>query len=138
MKTEFLALSVLLFLTGAGAPVGLRAAEPPPPPEKKPTYEELQKMTPEERRAKLKELRDKRTENLTPDQKEARRKMVRERVQKRIDELKKKQAEGTLSEAESRQLEVWQQRLKRLDAAEKEAVPAKPGDKPGSKPDEKR
>ncbi len=132
MKLKFLALSGLAVLVGAGAAPALRGAEPVVEPEKKPTREELQKMTPEERRAKLKELRDKRTEGLTPDQKEARRKVIRERVQKRIDDLKKKQAEGGLSEAETRQLELWQQRLKRLDAASKEAAPAQPGDKPAA------
>jgi hypothetical protein len=138
MKTKLLAMSVLALMVSAGAPAVLRAAEPVANPEKKPTYEELQKMTPEERRARIKELREKKAESLTPEQKEARRKIIRERVEKRIDELKKKKADGTLSEAESRQLEVWQQRLKRLEAASREAAPAKPADKPVEKLEDRK
>jgi ribosomal protein L29 len=134
MKIRMLGLAVLVLVGGSGALAVLRAAEPAAVPEKKPTYEDLQKMTPEERRAKIKELREKRAEGLTPEQKELRRKLVRERVEKRIGELQKKKADGTLSEAENRQLELWQQRLKRLEAAEKEAAPAKPGDKPADQP----
>jgi hypothetical protein len=130
MKIRFFAPSLLALAVSAGALSSLRAADPAPAPEKKPTYEELQKMTPAERRAKIKELRANRTQSLTPEQKEARRKVVRERMEKRIAELQKKKAEGTLSEAEATRLELWQQRLKRLDAASQKTALTQPGDKP--------
>jgi hypothetical protein len=129
-----LSVSILVLSASLAGSVGLKGAEPAPAPEKKPTQEELQKMTPEERRAKLKALREKNEQSLTPEQKEARRKVVRERMQKQIDELKKKEADGTISEAERQKLELWQLRLKRLDTAGKEIPPAKPEDKPGDKP----
>ena len=138
MKINLLAMSLMVLLTAAPAASTLRAAEPVALPEKKPTYEDLQKMTPEERRAKIKELRDKKAEGLTPEQKELRRKVIRERVEKRIAELKQKKTDGTLSEAENRQLELWEQRLKRLEAPDKAAGPPQPEDKPLNKPAESK
>jgi hypothetical protein len=97
--------------------------------------EKLKSMTPEERRAAIKEWREKhpdaaarqskilkRREGVkepTPEEREAKRKEAREYTEKRVAELQKKKADGTITEQESRQLERLELFLKkggRLDA----------------------
>ena len=73
---------------------------------------------------------------LTPEEREARRKLVRQRIEKKIETLKQKKAEGTLTEAETKQLEQSEQRLKRLEVPPK-ALP-KPSEKPVEKPVDKQ
>ena len=116
---------------------GLRAADTPatpatPPPA--PAAGDLQKLTPEERRARLQELEKSRA-NMTQEQREAQRKIWRDRMDKKIEELKKKQKDGTITDQEKRTLEIMEQRLKLWDQQVKN--PANPGPKPVSKPTEK-
>jgi hypothetical protein len=67
------------------------------------TPTEWQKLTPDERQAKLKELQANQ------------RKALRERIEKMVADLKKKKTDGKLNEAENRQLDLWEQRLKTWD-----------------------
>src|SRR5436190_22845539 len=78
--------------------------------------EKLKNMTPEERQAALKKWREEHPEatarrdqlrnqtaganKLTPEQREARRKETRAALEKRLVDLKKKQADGTITEQE--------------------------------------
>ena len=133
--TRFLkyALAVLI---GVGATAMLRAADAPANPagdDKKPTREELQKMTPEERQARMKEWRDKQPK-LTPEQREAQRKVWRERMEKKLEDLKKKKADGTLTPQEEKQLERMQELLKRWEQGSDPGVPGTPPAKPADKP----
>lgn len=126
-----------LLLTGAAHFV--RAAEVPAGQEKRPTREDWQKMTPEQREAKMKELREKR-QVLTPEQREAQRKVWRERMDKRIEELKKKKADGTITTQEEQVLKRMEEMVKRWDQVGSpqtpRTTPAKPADKPAEKPAE--
>ncbi|MCX6902064.1 MAG: hypothetical protein NTW03_01020 [Verrucomicrobia bacterium] len=117
---------------GLGSVNVLRAADPPPKQERTPPREAWQKMSPEERQTKAREMREK-LEKLTPDQREAQRKVLRGRIEKRVEELKKKKADGAITEREAKLLDQWQQRLKRWD---QRAKPAPPADQPGDKHDE--
>ena len=79
-------------------------AVPPPGPnrekgEKK--REELKNLSPEERRARMKEWREKR-DAMTPEQRDAMRKELRERFDQRLAELQKKKAAGAITAAEAK------------------------------------
>lgn len=113
-------------LLGLGSGNVLRAADPLPKQELTPPREARQKMSPEERQTKTREMREK-FEKMTPDQREAQRKVLRGRIEKRVEELNKKKADGTISERESKTLDQWVQRLKRWDQRPK---PTPPADKP--------
>jgi hypothetical protein len=52
---------------------------------------------------------------LSPDEREAKRKEMRERMQKQLAELRKKKADGTLSEADKKRLERMEELDKRFD-----------------------
>jgi hypothetical protein len=90
--------------------------------------DEWKKLSPEERDAKTKEWRktnggpsrgepEKRRElkNMTPEEHAAKRKEIKERLERRIAELRAKQANATLSAQESRELERREQILKRFE-----------------------
>jgi hypothetical protein len=119
----------------------LRAAEVPAEQSKRPTREELMKMTPEERQAKLKEWRDNQQKGLTPDQREAQReaqrKVYRERIEKLIEDLNKKKADGVLTAEEAKRLERLQEMLRRFQQTTPSTPPAKPIEKP-AKPAEQK
>jgi hypothetical protein len=71
-----------------------------------PTLEQWNTLTPEQRAAKIQELRrmhgyTNSAVQLTPEQRRA-------RIQKRLEELRRKQAEGTLTPVETKQLELLQ------------------------------
>lgn len=134
-----------LFLLPAG---WVRGADEKTPDEstRQELRQQLKALTPEERRAKLKELRAKHPEarplanfaRLTPAERAARlkevgidvermknlppaerRKELRDRAEKRLAELQKKKADGTLTPAEEKQLlrgETLQKRLGRAPA----------------------
>lgn len=140
MKTLRWFPMALALLLGAGASGWVHAAETPAAPVNRPTREELQKMTPEERKARLKQWQDAQ-KSLTAEQREAQRKAWRERLEKRVEDLKKKKAEGTITDQEKQQLDRLEQWLKRMDqsGAGAPATPAerpagKPGDQPSDKP----
>ncbi len=95
--------------------------------------EDWKKLSPEEREAKMKEWRktngvssrsesEKRREqleNMSPEQREAKRKEIKERLEKRIGELRAKQASATLSAQEVRELERREHILKRFEQESK-------------------
>lgn len=94
--------------------------------------EKLKDMTPEERQAAIRKWREehagagalreklrKRREqvkNLTPEQRKTRRKEVRAQMEKRLDKLKEKQADGTLNDREKQRLERVMTRTSRQPA----------------------
>ncbi len=133
MKTNRFQVFLLGILLAFGASGALGAAEAPANDGKKPGRDEWQKMTPEERQARAKELRQK-MEKMTPEQREEQRKVWRERMEKRIKELKQKKTDGKITEQETRQLEQWEQRLKVWDQKD---TPYKPAAKPAGPPVEK-
>lgn len=82
--------------------------------------EELRKLPPAEREARLKELRrqiqqgDARFRTLAPEEREAKRGELRKRIDAQIVELKKRRDEGILNDAEKRRLERMEQMSRRL------------------------
>ena len=95
--------------------------------------EEWGKLTPEERNARMKEMRERAMEKrredfnkLTPEEREAKRKELRERLEKRLNELRAKQTNGTITPEETRDLERREQIKKRFEqnARERQAAPA--------------
>lgn len=114
--TRFLKCT-LAILIATGATALVRAADAPAEPEKRPVRPAVQQMTPEQR--------------------EAQRKVWRERMQKTVDELKKKKTDGTITEQEAKRLESMEKWLQRMEQGPQPATPAKPGDKPAEKPAEK-
>jgi len=112
--------------------------------------EEIKDLPPEQRAAKMKEWRDKHgpprppvrdeLRNSTPEQRAARMKEWRERLEKRVAELRRKQAAGDISDDQKRQLERMQQMIKRLDDRNKRlestnAPPVKPPPAPAGDTD---
>lgn len=148
MKRIKLFAGVLAALLAAGWAITARAADetsPPPGQEQRAAVRsQWRDLTPEQREAKRKELREKRRKAaaeapaLAPEQREAKRKetlakrqqalearkdmtpeqrakVVQERhrkLEKRQADLRQKQAAGTLTDQEKRQLEHLEQRLK--------------------------
>lgn len=82
--------------------------------------EELKKLPPAERAAKLKELRKEiqqvrgKASQLSIEERDAKRSELKTRIDGQIAELRKRQAEGVLSEAEQRRMERMEQMSKRL------------------------
>ena len=117
----------------AGAASLVRSADAPTNSasgDKRPLREELQKLSPEERQARLKEWRGK----MTPEQREAQRKTWRERMEKKIEELKKKKTDATITPQEEKQLERVQDMLKRWEQGGGPSGPGTPPAKPAEKP----
>jgi hypothetical protein len=96
------------------------------PPEKR--REEWNKLSPEEREAKIKEWRktngvsrseaEKRREhlkNMSPEERAAKRTEIKGRLEQRIAELRARRAEGGLTAQEVRELERREQVLKRFE-----------------------
>jgi hypothetical protein len=91
--------------------------------------EEWSKLSPEEREARMKEWRktnsvpsreerEKRREQfqkMTPEERDAKRKEIKGRLEKRIAELRRKQADATITAPESRELNRSEQILKRFE-----------------------
>jgi hypothetical protein len=127
LNTPLMLKCLLASGLAVGSITALRAADAPA--EKSPTREEWQKMTPEQREARNKEMREK-FEKMTPEQREALRKTWRERMEKRIDQLKKKETDGAITDTEKKQLEQWVKRLKVWDQKETpEKSPEQPPEK---------
>ena len=125
----------LCVFNGAGIAM-LRAGDQPP--EKHPGREEFekrreewQKLSPEERDAKIKEWRrtnsgpartewEKRREqfkNMSPEEREAKRAELKVRLEKRIAELRSKQTNATITPPELRELERREQVLSKFQQA---------------------
>lgn len=79
--------------------------------------EEWQKMTPEQRDARMREMRTNNSRTMTPQEMEARRKVMRDRLEQQIEDLKKKKSEGTITTNETARLNSLEQWLKRWDQA---------------------
>jgi len=62
---------------------------------------------------------------LSPEERDAKRKEMRERMQKQLGELRKKKADGTLTEADKRRLERMEEVEKRFDQTGPAGGPAK-------------
>ena len=90
-----------------------------------PTREELQRLTPAEREARAERIREKRvtkmkeTFKLSPVEKEARREQIQQRLQKKLDALRKKQNEGSLSAEEQTQLKRFEEISQRFKSSGK-------------------
>lgn len=129
--TEWTLAALILW----GAAQAGRAADTPAEQDKKtPTREDWQKMTPEERQAKMKELRDKQ-KTLTPEQREAQRKIYHDRIAKQLEELRKKKTAGPLTPAETKRLENMEEWMKRMEQGQPSPagagnLPGRPADKP--------
>lgn len=121
----------------------------PPPPltvqpalpvldKKPPTHQELLKLAPEEREARLKMLRDRKVggpkDALTPAEREKRRLEIRQRLEKRLENLRKKKKEKPLSPEEEKQLQRLEE-VSRGWQSPKKTKPATPSDSPS--PDKK-
>ena len=115
-------LGLTAWVSSAGSlPAQTPAAPPPPPPpltvqptlpvldKKPPTHQELLKLAPEEREARLKVLRDRKVggpkDALTPAEREKRRLEIRQRLEKRLENLRKKKKEKPLTPEEEKQLQ---------------------------------
>lgn len=85
--------------------------------------EELKGLSPEERQAKMRELRKQdaakrpNLKGLTLEERQAKRKEMRERLQKQLDELRQKRTEGTLTETEKKRLERMEEVARRFEQA---------------------
>ena len=112
-------LCLTAFAMTLGASAIIRAAEEgasgqkPSDQKQEKRREDFKNLSPEERRAKWREVREKR-EAWTPEQREAKRKELRERFDKCLADLKKKKTDGTITEQEAKQLERMEQMKKRL------------------------
>jgi hypothetical protein len=94
-----------------------------------PSREELQKLTPAEREARLQQLRERRAaklKELTPAEREHRRQLIQQRFQQRLDALKKKQKEGGLTAEEQGQLKRLEQVAENFKKARAAAPPPPP------------
>ena len=128
MNTTRFLKCLLTCAVALGAVNCLRADDAPAAPsapEKKTIREELPKLTPEERQAKLKERREKQ-QKMTTEQREAQRKVWRERMDKKVEDLKKKKADGTITPQEEKQLERVQEMIRRGEPSAKPAAPPEP------------
>lgn len=138
-----LLLTVGLWSTGWAGLAGKLPAQTPVPPlppspppsaqptlpileKKPPTHQELLKLAPEEREARLKALRDRKVggpkDALTPAEREKRRLEIRQRLEKRLENLRKKKKEKPLSPEEEKQL----QRLEEVSRGWQSPKKAKP------------
>jgi hypothetical protein len=80
--------------------------------------EEWNKLSPEERQARLKEAERRRQQGnkLTPEEREAKRKEIASRLDKRLAKLHEKEAKGTLTPDEAKELARCEQIRKRFDS----------------------
>jgi hypothetical protein len=100
-----------------------------------PDREQWEQLSPEERKARLKEWRQKLgAGRFTPEERAAKRKLLRDRLEQRLTELRREQAEGTLSDKEKSRLQRLEELAKRFDQAQSHGVrrlpPGRPGDPP--------
>jgi hypothetical protein len=73
--------------------------------------EELKKLPPEERQAKIREKMAERAQLMTPEQRKAKRYEIRQRFENQLNQLREKKTNGTLTPLESK-------RLQRLETVE--------------------
>ena len=153
-KLIYLAAAVMAFST----PQLTRGEDPKPSdrPNREELREKLKNLTPAERAAKMKEFREsnpqagpaieKRTEemkkmfkdlgldqqdlkNLSPEERRAK---IKEAAGKKMAELEKKKAAGTLTDADKETLQRLEQRKKAMEGRPREGAPGRPR-RPGAK-----
>lgn len=90
------------------SPTSLAPASRSETPSSVPTREDLQRLTPSEREARIQQLKEHRAvklkEELTPAEREQRRQVIQQRLQQRLEVLHKKQKAGPLSPEEEASL----------------------------------
>ena len=110
--------------------------------------EELKGLPPEERQARMREWREKQGlggpgfRTIDTDQAKAKREELKKRIGQQLSELRKKKADGTITEQESKRLERMELMAKRLEeraapggapgGLPPPAAPPKPGKPPGA------
>src|SRR6266446_5725322 len=134
-KMRMMPCAVALLLA-SGSHLALKAADEAPPaktPDRPELREQLKNLTKEERDKRIAAR-----QALTPAEREAKRKEMRERMDKQLGELRKKKADGTLTPQEEKHLGRLEEASKRFDqgggpgAATRRLPPAvTPGDQPG-------
>jgi hypothetical protein len=82
--------------------------------------EELKKLSPDERQAKIREWREKEglggtNKVFSAEEREARRKQMRERMQKQLASLRQKKADGKLTPEERRKLDRMEELSRRFE-----------------------
>lgn len=143
MKVKNLPVAVIVALVISA--FFLQAADEPPAPAIQPAsppqefWDNWRNLTPDQREAKMKELKEKypdaaaemekrreemkkRAEEfkkMTPEEREAKRKEWRDRMETIVNELRKKKEEGTISEDEAKRLARMEEWLKKVDASQK-------------------
>jgi ribosomal protein L29 len=104
--------------------------------------EEWRNLPPAEREARLREWRDIIGErpdfrSMTPEERQARRKEIRQRFESRLNALRQKKAEGTLTPEEARRLALMEDLFKRFEQGGPLAGPRRPpADRPPARPPE--
>ena len=94
--------------------------------------EEFRSLPPEERAARMRELRQSLGQErggfrlLTPEQREAKRGELKKRVDTQIGNLRAKKTDGTITEAEKRRLERMEQMSERLAKGPRPGRPMPP------------
>jgi hypothetical protein len=91
------------------------------------TAEDLRKLTPEERQAKIMEWRERNAPKFSPEELAKRRLQINDRLARQVSELQKKKANGSIKDDERRRLE----RLEELSARMKQR-PVETGTAPGA------
>lgn len=96
-----------------------------------PARERFQDLTPAEREARTQLLKERKAAkvkppaSLTPSEREARRAEIRQRLQKRVETLREKQKQGTITPEEAAQLKRLEDISKGLPAAKRERAEPK-------------
>lgn len=96
--------------------------------------EELKNLPPEERQARIREWREKQGlggpgfRTIDTEQARAKREELKKRIEQQLSELRKKKADGTITELESKRLERMENMAKRLEER------ATPGGRPANLP----
>ncbi len=115
-----------------GSPTNLAPTSRSETPSSVPTREELQRLTPAEREARIQQLKEHRAvklkEELTPAEREQRRQVIQQRLQQRLEVLHKKQKAGPLSpeeEASLKRLEELSKNFQRSKLQDGSASPDK-------------
>ena len=92
------------------------------------TAEDLRKLTPEERQAKIIEWRERNAPKFSPEELAKRRLQINNRLANQVSELQKKKAKGSITDDERRRLERLEELSARMQA------PRQTGTVPGAQP----
>ncbi|HEY2953220.1 MAG TPA: hypothetical protein VGK40_11580 [Verrucomicrobiae bacterium] len=106
--------------------------------------ETVKDLPPAERAAKMKAWREKNggvppaLRDMPPDEREAKRNEIKERLQKRLEDFRKKKTDGTITEPESRQLERMEEMVKRFEQGGPGLGTGRPAGPDGANPPARR